>query len=88
MSNSDGAGAGRGGDATPSGDSPKPHGDRMAGVGREATGRERPAAGTRGPGDAVPSGDSPKPHGDKMTGPPREKMASGTDEDAPDRRSG
>jgi len=63
MSHPGGTGADRaGGEAVPSGDSPKPHGDKIAGT-------DRPAAeGARGPGEAVPSGDSPKPHGDKLAG--------------------
>jgi hypothetical protein len=61
---------GRGG-AVPSGDSPKPHGDKIAGT--------RPAdAGTGRQADegAVPSGDSPKPHGDKIAGAGRRGTAT------------
>jgi hypothetical protein len=88
MPNSGGTGAGRAGDAVPSGDSPKPHGDKMAGAGRTAAGANRPGEGARGPGDAVPSGDSPKPHGDKMAGVVRGAAAPETAKDAPDRRDG
>ena len=56
----------------PSGDSPKPHGDKMEHAVRGAAAR---AEGTAGAPTSSPSGDSPKPHGDKMEHAVREAAA-------------
>jgi hypothetical protein len=56
-------GTGEGGAPAPSGDSPKPHGDKMEHALRGAAPR---AEGNNGAAPSPPSGDSPKPHGDKM----------------------
>jgi hypothetical protein len=53
-------------DAPGSLDSPKPHGDKLAGAVQGATGDERPSQGA-GASDSAPGApDSPKPHGDKL----------------------
>jgi hypothetical protein len=69
-----GGDGGRRGGAVPSGDSPKPHGDKFASAGRPAA-----AGAGRHEADraAVPSGDSPKPHGDKFASAARRSAAPG-----------
>lgn len=51
-------------DAPGSGDSPKPHGDKLAGVAQQA---DAPSSQEIGASDSAPgTPDSPKPHGDKL----------------------
>jgi hypothetical protein len=71
-------------DAAASGDSPKPHGDKLGSA------RPRPAGeGPRGehdgsPGDAQPSGGSPKRQGDKLGGVGRAPKDSSASENGGD----
>jgi hypothetical protein len=46
-------------------DSPKPHGDKIAGAVQDVAGGEPPSLGG-GSSEAPASADSPKPHGDKL----------------------
>jgi hypothetical protein len=53
-------------DAAASGDSLKPHGDKLANARPRSAGEGPPAEHGGSPSDAQPSGDSPKRHGDKL----------------------
>jgi hypothetical protein len=47
-------------------DSPKPHGDKLAGAVRGSGGGEQPSKEAGAPDSAPGTPDSPKPHGDKL----------------------
>jgi hypothetical protein len=53
-------------DAAASGDSPKPHGDKLASARPRLAGDGPDGERDGSPADAQPSGDSPKPHSDKL----------------------